>query len=48
MSQIGLAAELPGGPGVNGNLDADSFFRFLLNKGEAYETIPAERFNING
>jgi hypothetical protein len=43
---IGIAAELPSGQDRIGNLDYHSFFEFLLNKGEAYEPIPAERFNI--
>ncbi|KAI0068636.1 hypothetical protein BV25DRAFT_1910396 [Artomyces pyxidatus] len=44
---VGIAAELPSGPWSSENLTYDSFFRFLLESGEAYETIPAERFNID-
>ena len=43
--QVGVAAELPGG--AAGNLDFSSFHDYLLNKGEAYEKIPLERFRIN-
>lgn len=32
---------------VSENLGYADFFKFLLNQGEAYETIPAERFDIN-
>ena len=42
-TQVGISAELPGGE--VGNLDADSFFKFLLDKGEAYEKVPSDRFN---
>ncbi|KAI0944350.1 Type I Iterative Polyketide synthase (PKS) [Taiwanofungus camphoratus] len=43
---VGIAAELPSGTSRTTNLDYKSFFRFLLEKGEAYEQIPLERFNI--
>ncbi|KAI0060607.1 polyketide synthase [Artomyces pyxidatus] len=43
---VGIAAELPSGHWSSTNLNYDSFFQFLLESGEAYETIPAERFNI--
>ncbi|EPQ52402.1 polyketide synthase, partial [Gloeophyllum trabeum ATCC 11539] len=46
LAQIGIAAQLPSGSHSDTNFDFDSFFRFLLNKGEAYETIPVERFNV--
>ncbi|KAJ7459820.1 hypothetical protein FB451DRAFT_1182121 [Mycena latifolia] len=45
---IGISAELPSGTSVDFNLDHDAFFKFLLNKGEAYEEVPANRFNIDG
>ncbi|KAI0364399.1 ketoacyl-synt-domain-containing protein [Pilatotrama ljubarskyi] len=43
---VGIAAELPSGSWADTNLDHRSFFRFLLERGEAYERIPLERFNI--
>ena len=45
--QVGLAAQLPSGNTSTDNLDSKQFFEFLLNKGEAYEKIPLERFNID-
>ncbi|KAL6298078.1 polyketide synthase [Sparassis latifolia] len=45
---VGIAAELPGGSKSAKNLDYKAFSEFLLQKGEAYETIPLERFNIQG
>ncbi|KAI0917633.1 Type I Iterative Polyketide synthase (PKS) [Taiwanofungus camphoratus] len=42
---VGIAAELPSGTYSKTNLDYKSFFEFLLEKGEAYEKIPLERFN---
>ncbi|KAK0190671.1 hypothetical protein F5146DRAFT_1194907 [Armillaria mellea] len=44
---VGISVEFPGGPMVSENLGYADFFEFLLNQGEAYETIPAERFDIN-
>ncbi|KAI0653728.1 ketoacyl-synt-domain-containing protein [Cubamyces menziesii] len=44
---VGIAAELPSGSYSATNLDHRSFFRFLLDRGEAYERIPLERFNIH-
>ncbi|KAF8213913.1 hypothetical protein K438DRAFT_1902128 [Mycena galopus ATCC 62051] len=44
---VGLSAELPSGNTRDSNLDHDAFFEFLLAKGEAYEQVPAERFNID-
>ncbi|KZT25650.1 ketoacyl-synt-domain-containing protein [Neolentinus lepideus HHB14362 ss-1] len=43
---VGIAVELPAGPNNAGNLDFTSFCRFLFDKGESYEKIPKERFNI--
>ncbi|CCM00168.1 uncharacterized protein FIBRA_02196 [Fibroporia radiculosa] len=43
---VGIAAELPSGAHSTTNLDYQSFFQFLLEKREAYEKIPPERFNI--
>ncbi len=45
--QVGVAAELPSGSYSPTNLDHESFFQFLLNSGEAYERIPADRFDID-
>ncbi|KAJ7343998.1 beta-ketoacyl synthase [Mycena albidolilacea] len=44
---IGISAELPSGNITESNLDHESFFQFLLEKGEAYEEVPANRFNID-
>ncbi|KAJ7642043.1 putative polyketide synthase [Roridomyces roridus] len=44
---VGISAELPGGTSIPENLDHKEFFEFLLNKGEAYEDVPADRFNID-
>ncbi|PCH35877.1 ketoacyl-synt-domain-containing protein [Wolfiporia cocos MD-104 SS10] len=44
---VGVAAELPSGSKSERNLDFKDFCEFLLNKCEAYETIPKERLNIN-
>ena len=44
--QVGIGAQLPSGTFSKTNLDYRSFFEFLLQKGEAYEPIPKERFNI--
>ncbi|KAJ6515504.1 putative polyketide synthase [Mycena sanguinolenta] len=44
---VGLSAELPSGNARDSNFDHDAFFEFLLAKGEAYEDVPAERFNID-
>lgn len=46
FSQVGISAELPSGSHSHINLDHDSYFEFLLQKHEAYERIPANRFNI--
>ncbi|KAH7902819.1 hypothetical protein BJ138DRAFT_1121059 [Hygrophoropsis aurantiaca] len=43
---VGVAAELPSGSYSHKNLDYKSFAEFLSNKGEAYEDIPSERFNL--
>lgn len=41
---IGVSAELPSAQ-ENVNLDFNSFWPFLLQKGEAYSPIPQDRFN---
>ncbi|KAK7042171.1 hypothetical protein R3P38DRAFT_307459 [Favolaschia claudopus] len=43
---VGISADLPSGTYSDANLDHSSFFEFLLNAGEAYEGIPATRFDI--
>ena len=45
--KVGIAAQLPSGDVTPHNFDHKQFFDFLLNKGEAYERIPPERFNID-
>ncbi|KAH7906790.1 hypothetical protein BJ138DRAFT_1071251 [Hygrophoropsis aurantiaca] len=42
---VGIAAELPSGLYSRKNLGYKEFFEFLLNKGQAYESIPSDRFN---
>ncbi|KAI0737718.1 hypothetical protein C8Q80DRAFT_1222755 [Daedaleopsis nitida] len=43
---VGIGAQLPSGYQSTTNLDYHAFIDFLLNKGEAYESIPHDRFNI--
>ncbi|EGN91244.1 hypothetical protein SERLA73DRAFT_157585, partial [Serpula lacrymans var. lacrymans S7.3] len=43
---VGISAELPSGVYAEKNFDYKEFFEFLLNKGEAYEEIPTDRFDI--
>ncbi|KAF7373671.1 Reducing polyketide synthase FUB1 [Mycena sanguinolenta] len=42
---VGISAELPSGDYAEENLDHETFFRFLLEGGQAYQKIPMERFN---
>ncbi len=44
-TQVGVAAEIPSGSARKDNLDYHSFFKFLLERGEAYEPIPPDRLN---
>ncbi|KAH9926041.1 uncharacterized protein B0H18DRAFT_954918 [Fomitopsis serialis] len=44
---VGIAAELPSGDWSESNLDYNSFYDFLLQGGEAYEKMPADRFNMH-
>lgn len=44
IAVIGVSVELPSGS-KDHNLDYDSFWPFLLGKGEAYSEIPSDRFN---
>lgn len=46
--QVGVAAELPSGKHSSSNLDFSAYWQFLLDGLEAYETIPGDRFNIEG
>lgn len=45
--QVGISAEFPSGSYAKSNLDHTAFFDFLLKRGESYEKIPRERFNID-
>ncbi|KAJ6512896.1 hypothetical protein C8R45DRAFT_1206846 [Mycena sanguinolenta] len=42
---VGISAELPSGDYAEENLNHETFFRFLLEGGQAYQKIPMERFN---
>ncbi|KAJ7675951.1 polyketide synthase [Mycena polygramma] len=46
LSQVGLAVEIPSGLASKNNLNHDTFFEFLLNKDQAYQEFPSERFNV--
>lgn len=41
--QVGIAAQLPSGNSSDENLDYRSFWEFLLQKQDAYGSVPAER-----
>jgi len=43
---VGVASELPSGTWSDTNLDYRSFGKFILERGEANEKIPLERFNV--
>ncbi|KAJ7839259.1 beta-ketoacyl synthase, partial [Mycena olivaceomarginata] len=43
---VGISAELPSGTHSETNLDHNSFFDFLLNSRESYESMPSTRFNV--
>ena len=45
-SQVGIGAQLPSGGFSETNFDYKPFFDFLLKGGEAYETLPQDRFNL--
>ncbi|KAJ6492508.1 ketoacyl-synt-domain-containing protein [Mycena vitilis] len=47
VAVVGIAAELPSGTYSDENLDYQSFAKFLFDKGESYEKIPQNRFNID-
>ncbi|KAK0454752.1 hypothetical protein EV421DRAFT_1896666 [Armillaria borealis] len=47
IAVVGISAELPSGNTSVKNLDFESFSRFLLDGGEAYERFPEERLNID-
>ncbi|KDQ18683.1 hypothetical protein BOTBODRAFT_154644 [Botryobasidium botryosum FD-172 SS1] len=44
---VGISTALPSGEYSESNLDTDAFWDFLMNKGQAYEKIPQDRFNID-
>ncbi|KAH9914224.1 thiolase-like protein [Fomitopsis serialis] len=44
---VGVSVELPSGKYSPKNLDHDTFFKLLLDRADAYERMPAERFNAN-
>lgn len=46
--QVGIATELPSGTTSNTNLSYNDLFAFLECKGEAYETIPHQRYATAG
>ncbi|EGO18727.1 putative polyketide synthase [Serpula lacrymans var. lacrymans S7.9] len=47
IAVVGISACLPGGPQNAQNLDYQNFFDFLMERGQAYEKIPSERFNVD-
>ncbi|KAJ7292447.1 thiolase-like protein [Mycena rebaudengoi] len=47
LAIIGIAVELPSGSHSESDLDHTSFFEFLMNSGQAYEHMPANRFNVD-
>ncbi|TFY55679.1 hypothetical protein EVJ58_g8093 [Rhodofomes roseus] len=47
IALVGIAAELPSGDWSKSNLDYSSFYDFLLQGGQAYESIPLDRFNVH-
>ncbi|KAL6298494.1 putative polyketide synthase [Sparassis latifolia] len=44
---VGISAELPSGSYSQDNLDHESFFEFLMTRGQSYERLPSSRFNID-
>ncbi|KAH7908666.1 polyketide synthase [Hygrophoropsis aurantiaca] len=44
---VGISTEFPSGSTSSTNLDHEEFFKFLLDKSQAYEKIPSQRFNID-
>ncbi|EIN05353.1 polyketide synthase [Punctularia strigosozonata HHB-11173 SS5] len=44
---VGIATELPSGSAAEDNLSHDEFFRFLMQRCDAYEKIPQSRFNVD-
>ena len=43
--KVGIATQLPSGTHSQDNLDYNSYWTFLLNKHDAYESFPSERLN---
>ena len=43
--KVGIAAQLPSGKHLQDNLDYNSYWNFLLNRHDAYESLPTERLD---
>ena len=43
FSQVGIATQLPSGTHLQDNLDYTSYWNFLLNQHDAYQSLPPER-----
>ena len=43
FSKVGIATQLPSGTHLQDNLDYNSYWNFLLNQHDAYESLPAAR-----
>ncbi|CCM02247.1 uncharacterized protein FIBRA_04328 [Fibroporia radiculosa] len=46
IAVVGISVELPSGTYSNNNFDHNAFYEFLLNGGEAYESMPSDRLNV--
>ncbi|KAK7035340.1 hypothetical protein VNI00_011871 [Paramarasmius palmivorus] len=46
IAVVGIACDLPSGSYSDKNLTYQDFFKFLQDRGEAYEVIPSDRLNI--
>ncbi|THH18839.1 hypothetical protein EW146_g2208 [Bondarzewia mesenterica] len=44
---VGIAADFPSGRHSDTNLNHEDFFQFLLQRLDAYEKIPSDRFNVD-
>ena len=45
VPKVGIATQLPSGAHSLDNLDYNSYWTFLLNQRDAYESFPAERLD---
>ena len=45
LFKVGIATQLPSGTHSQDNLDYNSYWSFLLNQHDAYESFPAERLD---